>query len=278
MIVQKILNNNLILVLDEHGREQIVMGKGLRFFNQVGQELQQEHVQKVFVVREEGAAQRYMQLLRDIPAQWAEGIEEALQLAYERFPGRLNDQIFVTLFDHLVYAIERYQKQIVLLNRLLWEVRRFYPQEYAVGQQVRNFLNDRLNIELPEEEAGNIAFHLVNAQTENSSMERTMQAMRMLKDIYGIIQKSSGSQIDENSVYYARFLTHMQYFIERVLDKKMLGSEDISVLEPVLEQHPKAYACARRIVDYVRKNLMVEVSQEELIYLTIHMARILPQG
>lgn len=278
MIVQKILNNNLILVLDEHGREQIVMGKGLRFFNQVGQELQQEHVQKVFVVREEGAAQRYMQLLRDIPAQWAEGIEEALQLAYEQFPGRLNDQIFVTLFDHLVYAIERYQKQIVLLNRLLWEVRRFYPQEYAVGQQVRNFLNHRLNIELPEEEAGNIAFHLVNAQTENSSMERTMQAMRMLKDIYGIIQKSSGSQIDENSVYYARFLTHMQYFIERVLDKKMLGSEDISVLEPVLEQHPKAYACARRIADYVRKNLMVEVSQEELIYLTIHMARILPQG
>lgn len=32
MIVQKILNNNLVLVADEEGREQIVMGKGLRFF------------------------------------------------------------------------------------------------------------------------------------------------------------------------------------------------------------------------------------------------------
>ena len=43
MIAQKILNNNLILVCDENGQEQVVMGKGLRFFNQVGQELSREH-------------------------------------------------------------------------------------------------------------------------------------------------------------------------------------------------------------------------------------------
>ncbi|EIA24029.1 Transcription antiterminator, partial [Candidatus Arthromitus sp. SFB-3] len=33
MIVEKILNNNLILTIDENGIEQIVMGKGLRFIN-----------------------------------------------------------------------------------------------------------------------------------------------------------------------------------------------------------------------------------------------------
>lgn len=275
MIVQKILNNNLVLVADEEGREQIVMGKGLRFFCQVGQELPRERVQKVFVLQEAGAAERYMQLLRDVPAESAEAIEEALQLAYEQFPGRLNDQLFVTLFDHLVYAIERSQKHIVLPNRLLWEVRRFYPREYAAGQQIREFLNRRLQVELPEEETGNIAFHLVNAQTENPDMERTMLTLRMLKDIYSIVQLSSGQKIDENSLHYARFLTHMQYFIERVLDHKMLGSEDISVLEPVLDQNPRAYACARRIADYVQKNLGVEVPREELIYLTVHMIRIL---
>lgn len=78
-------------------------------------------------------------------------------------------------------------------------------------------------------------------------------------------------------MHYARFLTHMQYFIERVLDRKMLGSEDIAVLKPVLEQNPEAYACARRIVGYVQKNLGVEIPREELIYLTIHMTRIMMQ-
>lgn len=191
------------------------------------------------------------------------------------FPRRLNDQLFVTLFDHLIYAIERCQKQIVLPNRLLWEVRRFYPNEFAVGQQLREFLNERLGIQLPEEEAGNIAFHLVNAQTENPDMERTMQAMRMLKDIYNIVQLSCGQKVDENSLHYARFLTHMQYFIDRVLDRKMLGHEDLSVLEPVLEKCPQAVSCARRIAEYVQKNLQVQVPHEELIYLTIHMMRIL---
>lgn len=275
MTVQKILNNNLILATDAEGREQIVMGKGLRFFCQVGQELPAQYIQKVFILREEGAARRYRQLLRDVPPETAEVIEEAMELAYRQFPRRLNDQLFVTLFDHLIYAIERCQKQIVLPNRLLWEVRRFYPNEFAVGQQLREFLNERLGIQLPEEEAGNIAFHLVNAQTENPDMERTMQTMRMLKDIYNIVQLSCGQKVDENSLHYARFLTHMQYFIDRVLDRKMLGHEDLSVLEPVLEKCPQAVSCARRIAEYVQKNLQVQVPHEELIYLTIHMMRIL---
>ena len=102
-------------------------------------------------------------------------------------------------------------------------------------------------------------------------MTHTLQAVRMLKDIYNIVALSCGQRIDENSVHYARFLTHMQYFIDRVLDRKMLGSEDISVLE----QHPRAYGCAQKVAAYVQKNLGVEVPREELIYLTMHLARIL---
>lgn len=275
MIVRKILNNNLLLAADESGHEQIVMGKGLRFLNQVGEELCQEQIQKIFVLQDESAAQRYMQLLQDIPDTFAETLEDALQLAYEQFPGKLNDQLFVTLFDHLVYAVERCRRQIVLPNRLLWEVQRFYPKEFATGEQIRALLNERLDIELPPEEAGNIAFHLVNAQTENPDMDRTMQAMRMLKDMYGIIQMSFGRTIDEHSLHYSRFLTHMQFFIERVLDGKMLSSADIHVLEPVLEQNPQAYACAKRIASYMQRNLQVEIPREELIYLTIHMTRIM---
>lgn len=72
-------------------------------------------------------------------------------------------------------------------------------------------------------------------------------------------------------------MTHMQFFIERVLDGKMLSSEDIHVLEPVLEQNPQTYACAKRISSYMQRNLQVEIPREELIYLTIHMTRIMLQ-
>ena len=275
MIVQKILNNNLILTTDENGVEQIVMGKGLRFINTVGEELKQEQIQKIYILKDKHITSQYMRLLRDIPNSSAEILEEALQIAYEAFPEKLSDQLFITLFDHLVYALERYEKNIFLPNRLLWEVKRFYPNEYVVGEKIRNFLNQQLNIDLPEEESGNIAFHIVNARTQNPNMEKTMSAIKLLKDIYGIIQLSFGKPIDQDSIHYSRFLTHMQFFIERVLDDKMLGNQDINVLKPVLEQNPEAYNCAKRVADYMQKNLNIEIPQEELIYLTVHMEPIM---
>lgn len=275
MIVQKILNNNLILTIDKNGVEQIVMGKGLRFINQVGEELKQEQIQKIYILKDEHITKQYMRLLRDIPNSSAEIIEEALQIAYESFPEKLSNQLFATLFDHLVYALERYEKNIFLPNRLLWEVKRFYPNEYIVGKKIRDFLNKKLNIDLPEEESGNIAFHIINARIQNSSMEKTMCTVNLLKDIHGIIQLSFGKQIDQDSIHYSRFLTHIQFFIQRVLDDKMLGSQDINILKSVIEQNIEAYNCAKRVANYMQKNLNIEIPQEELMYLTVHVERIM---
>ena len=49
MLVRKILNNNLLLVEDEEGREQIAMGKGLRFSYKVGDQLKAQDVEKIYM-------------------------------------------------------------------------------------------------------------------------------------------------------------------------------------------------------------------------------------
>jgi len=275
LIVEKILNNNLILTIDENGIEQIVMGKGLRFINQVGKELRQEQIQKVYILKDENITKQYIRLLRDIPSSSAEIIEEALQIAYESFPDTLSDQLFVTLFDHLVYALERYEKNIFLPNRLLWEVKRFYPNEYVVGEKIRKFLNKQLNINLPEEESGNIAFHIVNACMQDFNIKKTLCTVNLLKDICGIIQFSFGKQINEDSIHYSRFLTHIQFFIQRVLDNKMLDGQHVNILKAVIDENLAAYSCAKRVASYIQKNLNVETSQEELMYLTLHIERIM---
>lgn len=274
MIVRKILNNNLILATGADGSEQIVMGRGLRFLNQVGEKLHSENVQKVYVLRDRRAAQHYMELVSRVPRPWAEAVQQAIQDVQEQLPKELSNQIFVTLFDHLVYALERCQKGIVLQNRLLWEVKQFYPREYALGLQMTRTLNGALPVQLPEEEAGNIAFHLVNAQTESPDLARTTTAMRMLKDIFGITQMSLGKKIDESSIHYTRFVTHLQFFLERVLDHKMLSTTDLDVFEGVAARHPEALTCAQRIQDYIKKNLGTDIPREELMYLTIHIVRI----
>ena len=170
MIIKKVLNNNLLLVESENGKEQIAMGKGLRFSYKVGERLRETDVEKIYMLKDEKNTQDYIRLLQDVPASYAEVIQDAVQMVTCKMASRLNEQIFVTLSDHLIYALERYKKGIVLQNRMLWEIQKFYPKEYLLGSEVLSYLNQELNVNLPEEEAGNIAFHIVNAQidaTEN---------------------------------------------------------------------------------------------------------------
>ena len=273
MRVLKVLNNNYLLVEDDRGNEQIVMGKGLRFSNQVGEELKKDNVQKIFSLRDKKTVHDWEQILENVPENQAEAIHSAITLADEAMPGKLNEQIFVTLFDHLVFALERQEKKVVLQNRMLWEVRQFYPKEFALGNRMIEYMNERLHIELPEEEAGNIAFHLVNAQTENPDMEQTMLAVKMQKDIFNIVQFSFAKKVQTDSIHYTRFVTHMQFFLQRVLDHKMLSGNDMEFFERIAAQSPESYRCACKIKDYIKKTLNVEIPKEELLYLTIHIAR-----
>ena len=274
MRVVKILNNNYILVEDPNGNECIVMGKGLRFSNQVGSELKEENIQKIFALKDKKSVRDWQQMLEGVSEDYGEAIHSAIMLADEAMPGKLNSQVFIILFDHLIFALERQHKNIILQNRLLWEVRQFYPAEFALGKRMIEYLNQRLQIKLPEEEAGNIAFHLVNAQTENPNMEQTIQAVKMLKDIFNIVQYSFVNRIRTDSIHYSRFVTHMQFFLQRVLEHKMLSGDELDIFEQVAKGHPESYCCARKIGAYIQGVQKEEISREELLYLTIHIARI----
>lgn len=171
--------------------------------------------------------------------------------------------------------MERLEKHVVLQNRILWEVRQFYPREFALGTKMVDYLNQALGICLPEEEAGNIAFHLVNAQTENPDMGRTMLAVRMLKDISNIVRFSFPEKVKTDSIHYSRFVTHIQFFLQRILDNKMLANSNLPGFEEIAVQSPESYSCANKISNYIKGSPDVEIPREELLYLTIHIARII---
>ena len=266
MIVKKILNNNLILVSDEKGREHIVMGRGLRFTNTVGKELVESDIEKVYVLKEENT-KNYMSLLEEAPKEYVETVQEAVRLANLWSEKELNEQLFVTLFDHLIYALERYNNHIVLQNRMLWEIKQFYPKEYQVSERVLAFLNKELSIELPEEEAGNIAFHLVNAQSGQKDMGNTILGIKMQKNIFNIIQMTFQKKLDVNSMNYTRLVIHIQFFLQRLFEDKMLDDQGVMFYEHIKEKLPKELSCARQIQRYIESTIQKTITEEEIGYL-----------
>ena len=275
MIIEKFLNNNMLLVQNDQ-EEMIVMGKGLRFFYKVGDTLKEEDIEKVYVLKDQNKKSYNLQLLEQANPVYIEIVHHIIQMAQKKITSPFNEQIFVTLLDHLIYAIERHEKGIVLQNRMLWEIQKFYPTEYTIGQQALDYINETLQLHLPQAEAGNIAFHFVNAQirSDSNSTENGMLMVKMLKDIFQIIQIHYGKTIDENSINYSRFVVHMQFFLQRLLEDKMLENENDDLYYSYILKNAEALSCVEQIESYIHKFLQKEITKDEKIYLIVHITRI----
>lgn len=274
MEIIKVMNNSLVFAKDDNKNEIIVMGKGIGFMKKPGENLDPDKIEKIFTLKNEGVKKNYFRVMEDMPSEYIDITNNIIKYATEVSKFKLNDNIFISLIDHIAFAIERFKKNVNLQNRLLWEVKKFYPEEFKVGLYALENIKSILNLELPEEEAGNIAFHIVNAQTDSAEMENTLLMIKMMKDILNIIKYDIKVKLDKDSLSYSRFITHLQFFLQRLIEGKVSSSKNSFILEQIEKQYPDKVKCARLIKNYVEKNISNEVSDDELLYLSMHIIRV----
>lgn len=274
MEIIKVMNNSLVFAKDDNNDEIVVMGKGIGFMKKPGDSVDSSKVEKIFTLKNDESKKKYFRNMEDISSEYIDITNHIVKYATDILKCKLNDNIFISLIDHISFAIERYNKNVSLQNRLLWEVKKFYPEEFKIGLYAVDKINAIFNINLPEEEAGNIAFHIVNAQTENAEMQNTMLMIKMMKDILNIIKYDLKINLDKESLSYSRFITHLQFFLQRVIEGKVADSKNSFIFEQVEIQYPEKVKCARNIKSYVEKLLNVEIGDDEILYLSMHIIRV----
>ncbi len=95
MKIAKILNNNVVVVQDERGREQVVMGRGLAFQKRVGEALDTALVEKVFALQSDELVRRLGELLSQIPLEVMTTCDRIIGLAAQRL-GKLQESLYIT--------------------------------------------------------------------------------------------------------------------------------------------------------------------------------------
>lgn len=199
---------------------------------------------------------------------------EIIQYAKKTLNKHLNKNIYITLTDHLDYAVERQKQGVVFQNALLWEIRKFYNEEFQVGMKAIEMTQMSTGVELSEDEAGFIALHIVNAEMDGD-IRQTGSMMGMIKDILNIVRYTFSIELDETTLSYERFLTHLKFFVQRAVRHECYEADDMEFNRSIQERYPKAYICAGKIGDYMSKKMNYDVSEEELTYLTVHIERII---
>lgn len=278
MKVVKILNNNVVLTKDEKDNEIIVSGRGLAFQKKCGDLIEEEKIDKRYRLSDSGASQRFQELLMDVPVTYLELATEIIDDAKKQLSAPVNDSVYISLTDHLYTAIQRVKKGIRLRNLLLWDIKRFFPDEFSIGQKAVTMIKTKYRLDLGEDEAGNIALHLVNAQTETEHQD-VYEMTELMQEIIQIASYYFKTQFDEESVYFYRFTTHLRFFASRIMGGRQYQDEtDEELLLIIQRKYRNAYQCVLKIQQFITEKYHYVMSNDEKLYLTIHLARLVQKA
>ncbi|EOT29842.1 hypothetical protein OMQ_00532 [Enterococcus saccharolyticus subsp. saccharolyticus ATCC 43076] len=73
---------------------------------------------------------------------------------------------------------------------------------------------------------------------------------------------------------YQRIVTHLQYFAQRYLTDELSDEQDEFLFALVQSKYPKSFQTVQRINEYLIKTYGKPLGQSEMIYLTIHIERV----
>ena len=207
MVVRQILNNNLVLSKNSAGEEIIVKGKGIGFQKSKGDVIEEERIEKIFTFAQSGRDSRFQRFFSSIQAEYIDLTDKIVDYALMQYDMKLSDSIYIALSDHLEDVCSRYEKGIQMPNGLLFDIRRMYHQEYDIGRFALGLLKTEKDMDLRNDEAGYIAMHFINAQTDND-MDDIYMITKVVGEVLDIVQTHFRMILNDEDYNCQRFQTH----------------------------------------------------------------------
>lgn len=271
--VIKSFNNSAVFCMDTSlKKECILIGCGVGFNAKENKHLKNiDKVEKVFYLADEDNKYKFQGMLKDIDKNIVGITEEIILMAAKKSNKDLDERIHITLLDHIAFSIQRHKNNMDIINPFLVEIKTLYREEYMAALKAVEMINERLNINLPKDEAGFIAMHL-HAAVNKKSISKTAQNTNIINDVISSIEDKVGFKIDKESIDYVRLITHIRFALERV--EKNMPITNI-LLSDIKEKFARSYVLSQKIAEEIKKDFKLTLPEDEIGYLAIHIEMIL---
>lgn len=278
MKIEKILNNNVVVSVNDLKQEVILMGKGLGFGKRVGDVVEENFIEKSFTIDKDSDVVPYLHLFQELDLEYFSFTECLINMAKVKLGKKLNNSIYITLTDHIATLEERAKVNAYIKNTMLWDIQRLYKDEFIVARRMVELINEHFSSSFDDHEAANITMHLVNAQM-NTDFSKTMDITKFMTDLLNIIKYHFKIEYEEDSLTYYRFITHLRFFAQRVHSGSTFNSQDdIGLLDVVKVKYAKYYEGTLVIQKFIERNYNYVLEDEEMLYLTIHIAKVVRES
>ncbi|WP_200410981.1 PRD domain-containing protein [Virgibacillus salexigens] len=269
MRITKILNNNAVIVMDGD-QEKIAIGAGVAFEKKKKDIVNPDRIEKLFVVKEN---EKLQELIVRIPEEHLIISEEIIDFAEKQLNTKLNEHILLALTDHLSFAIEREQKGIHLKNKLLHEIKIMYRQEFDIGVWALHHMKEKLNVDMPIDEAAFIALHIHTMKIQGGDLHETVRQTAIVKDMMETIKIDLDITIATDDLAYERLMTHLRFALNRIYHYEV-HSMDEEMLLMIKRKFKRSYQCSERVAKMLSTSHGIQLPSEELGYITLHIERL----
>lgn len=278
MEIKQVLNNNVALVLNHSGEEVIVWGKGLGFQKSAGDLIDKDIVEKVFPTSDASTFFKLQDVMSDIPEKYFETASQVLDQEGDVL--KLNGSLFLALSDHIYSAVKRFEEGLDIRNPLLFEIKKIYPDEFSLGLRALELIKENFGVTFSEDEAAFIAMHIINAEVglddKHQTNSKAYQSTVLVQELLKFIRLFFKVPIDETSDYYSRFLTHLTFFSQRIIQNMPHKNEvDNELFGIVKKKYPNAFECVQTLATFIKEDYGYDISEDECLYLTVHIQRMI---
>ena len=268
MLVIKKLNNNAAICLDDNGNKIVAIGNGIGFPKTPYELLDLSKLTSTFY----GIDNKYFGLIKELDEDVISVSSTIVEYAKTKISKELNPNLVFTLADHIKFSLERSKKNISVKLPLDADLKLHYENELEIGKKAVNFINKKLNVHLLKEEATSIALHLINAQ--NFTREDIEDETDTINNLTSIIEAELNISIDRDGFNYSRFSSHLQYLLKRQKEKVSINSENGDMFSTLVDNYPSTYKCVEKMSNYLKNNCGYMLSEEEQLYLILHVNRL----
>lgn len=281
MIIKRLINNNIVVVddADAPGSELLIMGSGIGFKMRAGDTLDEARVEKRYRLVDAKMTAGLAELIESLPAEHVALADTLMRYIEKAYGKGVNSALYISVLDHVSAALQRHEKGLDIKNPMLWDIQRFYPSEFELGCDLLDVVEKKLGVRLAEDEAGFLALHIVSAQLDAPDVGLVSQITDIVHSILNIVKYQLRIDMDEGSVEAFRFVTHLKFFAQRLLAhggaESAANPSSADFLDFVKTRYERAYRATFTIENYLNATYGYTMDDDERVYLTIHIARIL---
>lgn len=269
----KALNNNVALVCDDQGTECIVTGKGIAYDSRPDAVINASKIEKKYVLERGKKRINLDDLMKNISPYEIELASEIIRRGEIRLGYKFSGSSLLALADHLALVLERAKEGMYFETPLEWDIKCIYPKEYRYCLEAVDYLGKKTGCKIPTQEAAFITLHFINGSSENQDMHNTKFQTKVIQNILSICKLYNRYRFSEDDFNTGRFIAHVRYFVSRQILGQTLDI-DLDIAGMIAQKCPEDYKCAKKIALFLEETYGWQVSEGEVLYLTLHLDRI----